>query len=237
MKQIAEHIYTIQGLQVGRVFLIEGNDGLTLIDTSLPGSEKRIEKELATKGYQLADVKNILITHAHGDHIGALAAIQAIARNAKTYVHSRDVQVTRGEIPQPLPPKESLKGIDRLMGNGFGASPPARVDVELQEGFALDHILPGLTVIDEPGHSPGQVGFWWPTQRLLISGDLCANLFGRLIRPFAAFTPDMKEAARSIRKVSEMNVGTLCPGHGPAFRGDVSGQLRALADRIEKSLS
>ncbi len=237
MKQISDHVYTVQGLTIGRVFFIEGNDGLTLIDTGLPGAEKRIEKDLASRGHKLADVKNILITHAHGDHIGGLAGVQKIATNAKTYVHTRDVPVTRGEIPQPRPPKESLKGIDRLMGNGmFGASPAARVDIDMQEGFSLDHILPGLTVVDEPGHSAGQVGFWWPVTGLLISGDLCANLFGRFIRPFAAFTVDMAEAARSIRKVAKMDVKILAPGHGPAFTGDVSGNLSQLADRIEKSI-
>jgi glyoxylase-like metal-dependent hydrolase (beta-lactamase superfamily II) len=237
MRQIIEQVYTIQGLQAGRVFVIDGDDGLTLVDTSLPKSEKRIATDLATKNYRLADVRHILITHAHPDHTGALAAIQQVAPNAKTYVHARDAAVTRGEAKSQPPPKESLRGLDRLMaGQAFPPAPSARVDVELHDGDALDHILPGLTVVDLPGHSPGQVGFWWPAQRLLMCGDLCVNIGVRFMRPFAAFTTDMAEAARSIRKAAGLNVGTLCLGHGQPYTGDVSGRLARLAERIEKSL-
>ena len=72
MHYILDGISTIEGLRIGRVYVIEAADGLTLIDTSVPGSLPQIEKELQRVGHHLSDVKRILITHAHSDHFGSL---------------------------------------------------------------------------------------------------------------------------------------------------------------------
>src|SRR5581483_8208790 len=88
MDRILNGIWSIEGLRMGRVYVIEAADGLTLVDTSVPGSLPQIEKDLQREGHQLSDVKRILITHAHSDHFGSLAALKEMT-GARVYAHAR----------------------------------------------------------------------------------------------------------------------------------------------------
>jgi glyoxylase-like metal-dependent hydrolase (beta-lactamase superfamily II) len=108
MYRILNGISCIEGLRIGRVYVIEGNDGLTLVDTSIPGSLPLIEKDLQTAGHQLSDVKRILITHAHWDHYGGLAALKQ-ATGAQIYVRGGyESSVLRGERKFALPHRSQL---------------------------------------------------------------------------------------------------------------------------------
>jgi glyoxylase-like metal-dependent hydrolase (beta-lactamase superfamily II) len=112
MYRISEGIYTVEGLRIGRVYVIKGLDGLTIIDTSLPNSLPKIERELGQIGHKLNEVKRILITHAHHDHIGSLAALKE-ATGAQVYAHHRyESDVIRGE---KLPLRPPLSGISRII--------------------------------------------------------------------------------------------------------------------------
>lgn len=235
MELIVEPIYAVPGMSVGRLYLIVGNDGLALVDTSLsPQTPQRLEAQLRRQGYKLEDIRHILITHAHPDHIGGLAAFQRAA-NARTYVHRRDAPVVRGEMPQVRPRPEELRGFARLMSAGpaMPLPTPARVDMELKGGHTLDEILPGLEVVETFGHSPGHVCFWWPEKRLLFGGDVVMRLPWGLALPFAAFTPDMQAARRSVYRVADLRPDILCPGHGAPIIGGAGAALRAFAERLQ----
>ncbi|QBD81770.1 MBL fold metallo-hydrolase [Ktedonosporobacter rubrisoli] len=163
MDRILNGIFCIEGLRMGRVYVIEAADGLTLVDTSVSGSLSQIEKDLRSIGHQLSDIKRILITHAHSDHTGSLAALKEVT-GACVYAHHRyESAVIRGEKKAILPPRSQLNLTNRLLATMFVSpdlSPAVQVDYELQEGDRLDEVLPGLEVVDEPGHSLGQCGFW-----------------------------------------------------------------------------
>ena len=60
MYHIMNGIFAVEGLRMGRVYVIEAPDGLTLVDTSVPGSLPQIEQELRMIGHQLSKVKRIL---------------------------------------------------------------------------------------------------------------------------------------------------------------------------------
>jgi glyoxylase-like metal-dependent hydrolase (beta-lactamase superfamily II) len=230
MYRILNGIYSVEGLRIGRVYVITGSDGVTLIDTSIPGAQRTIAKELETIGYRLSDVKRILITHAHNDHIGSLAALKE-ATGASVYAHHRyESAVIRGEKPVLRPP---LHGFSRVLSRMLiEKRTPTQVDHELQEGDHLDEVLSGLEVVDTPGHTPGHCCFWLPEQRLLFGGDVMAHLPFGLSLPLASYTPDMEEAKRSIHKVAEMNVATLCLGHGEPYIGNATSAIQAFASKL-----
>lgn len=233
MEKVVDGIYWVKGLIAGRVYLIEGNDGLTLIDTSISNSRGKIEKDLGTLGYSMKDIKRILITHAHPDHIGSVSDMQK-ASGAQVYVHRRDAPVVRGDQPIVVPNVAELTGISRVIVNTMSktkveAAPVAR---ELNDGDVLDEVLTGFQVVDTPGHSPGHTAYWWPEKRLMFCGDVVMRLTGRLSKPFRLASPDWPEALRSIRKIANMDVDILCLGHGNPYIGGASTHLRAFAQKI-----
>ena len=238
MYHILNGISSIEGLRLGRVYVIEAPDGLTLIDTSIPGSLPQIEKGLLRSGHHLSQIKRILLTHAHWDHYGSLAALKQ-ATGAQVYVHHRyESAVIRGEKKPLHPPYSQLRGFDRVVSAAW-VRPNLRhqvavqVDYELKEGDRLDEVLPGLEVVDVPGHSPGQCGFWQAERGLLIGGDVMMRTpSGRFVLPMIAATPDLDQAKRSIQKVAEMNVTTLCLGHGKPLIGDAASAIRAFANKL-----
>lgn len=234
MRPLIESIYAVPGMSTGRIYVIVGHDGLTLIDTSLsPQTPRRLEPQLQKRSFQLDDIRHILITHAHPDHLGGLADFQRRTK-ARTCAHRRDAPVIRGEMTLVRPRREYLTGLARLMSYGPTMPPPApaRVDVELSGGQVLDEVLPGLQVIETPGHSPGHIAFWWPEKRLLFGGDVMMHLPWGLALPVAAFTPDMAEARRSVRKVADLDVDILCLGHGAPIVGGAAARIRAFAGSL-----
>lgn len=193
-------------------YAIRDGNQFVIVDTGVNArAGDAIVSDLTSAGHTMTDIKAIFITHGHIDHAGGLARLQKLV-DVPTYVHAKDAPIVRGEA-KPDVPKASTVGFPaRLMlpmvrRAGFA---PARVDKEVAEG---DTILDGWTVVHLPGHTWGQSGLWHAESRTLIGGDVMTN-FNGIGTPPAPATPDMNLARDSIRKVAELDVDTLCLGHG-----------------------
>ena len=114
MLRVLDGIYNVQGLRIGRVYVIEASDGLTLIDTSIPNSMPQIAKELATIKHSLTDIKRILITHAHYDHFGSLADLKALTGATVYAPHFYESEAIRGEKPMPRADPAQLTGLSKF---------------------------------------------------------------------------------------------------------------------------
>ncbi len=218
MKSIAPNLYTLDGLLVGRVYLIDDPDGLTIIDGSIAQMTNRILSQITASGRRLTDIKRILLTHAHPDHVGALPELRAKS-GGQIITSAVEKPIVEGQIPVPRPGGKTggfVKGIT--------------VDQAVSEGDVIP-ALGGLRVVAVPGHSPGQIAFYQPERKILIMGDTMMHMFG-LRLPMAMATPDMDEARRSIKKVAALDVDIACFGHGQPMIGNVSAQLRAFAARV-----
>lgn len=235
MKQVTERVYMLIVSGAVNFYLIEAEDGLALVDTGMPKQTfNRLRQELPRHGFSLDSIKTILITHAHMDHIGGLPELQAALPESTTAIGAPDAPVLRGEDRPVLPPRESLGVLGRMMYGTMSTMklPTAGVDRILQDGDTLEAVLPGLRVVALPGHSPGQVGFWWEPKRLLFGGDALFNLF-RLSMPPRSLTADYAEAARSIQKVAAMQPDTVCVGHGPVIE-EARSRVEELAARVAR---
>lgn len=234
MKCITDRVYAVSNLGFGRMYVIEAVDGLAIVDTSSrPDTPRRLSRQLRKFGFHLEDIRHILITHAHIDHVGSLVEFQRLT-SARTYAHRREAMVIRGEQPVQYAPPSDLNGIYRALAAVPMPTyvPVARVDVELQGGETLDSVVPGLCAVFTPGHTVGHTAYYWPEKRLLFGGDVVLNMPWGLRLPYRPVGYNLAETRRSVRKVAEMNIDILCPGHGKPIVNGASAKLRGLAAKL-----
>lgn len=211
----------VHGLSLGpvNVFLIEDGRDLILIDTGLPGNADKVLAAIAQLGREPGDLKHLILTHAHADHIGSAAALAA-ATGAQTWMHPLDVPIAEGrERDRPITPAPNplMKAMHLVMSLAKPAPvAPVTINHPMGDGDVLS-LAGGLTVIHVPGHCAGQVAILWRGRDVLFVADCCGHLFG-LGEPLGY--EDREEGLRSQRKLAGLDFEIACFGHGkPILRG------------------
>lgn len=230
--EIVSGVYGI-GMGYVNAFLIVADDGLALVDSGLPKKKDTLLGAVAAVSKQPADLKHVLVTHHHIDHMGSLGDIKD-ACDAKSYVHPADSAIVRGEQPQPGPNPSSLLG--KIAGpviSRMGPKPTtAAVDIEVSDGEELP-IAGGIKVVHTPGHTPGHVSYLLPSRKVVFVGDAAANLL-RLGLPIGMFTVDREQAKESIRKLAGLEFDVACFGHGGVLKGEANLKFRRLAEKLAR---
>jgi len=231
-EEVVSGVYGIAMVYVN-AFLIAGEDGLALVDSGLPKRKDTILAVVAGIARQPVDLKHILITHHHVDHMGSLADLKE-ASDAKSYAHPADSPIVRGDEPQPGPNPSSLLGklAGPLLARLSPQPPAAAVDVEVQDREELP-IAGGIKVVHTPGHTPGHLAFLLPAKKVLFVGDAAANVL-RLGPPFGMYTVDREQAKESIRKLAGLEFDVACFGHGRVLKGEANLRFRRLAERLAR---
>ncbi|MEE8345921.1 MAG: MBL fold metallo-hydrolase [Dehalococcoidia bacterium] len=222
------------GMGFVNAFLIKAEDGLVLVDSGLPKRKDTILGAVAGVSAQPADLKHILVTHHHVDHIGSLADLKE-ASNAKSYVHPADTPIVRGDQPQPGPNPSSLLGkiVGPLLERLSPTAVAATVDVEVEDGQELP-LGGGIKVTHTPGHTPGHVSYLLPGRGgVLFVGDAAVTIL-RLGMPIGVFTADREQAKESIRKLAGLEFEVACFGHGRVLKGEANLRFRRLAEKLAR---
>jgi glyoxylase-like metal-dependent hydrolase (beta-lactamase superfamily II) len=156
-----------------------------------PGADaQRLISLVSGKGLEL---ECILLTHAHFDHIGAVAALKAAFPDAGVFVPPADVQVYSHAMNQLMP-----------------EYPP----VKLPEGVLGDFTHESIKVIPTPGHTPGGVCYYLSADKLLFSGDtLFAGSVGRTDLP-GGHMPTLMNSLAALKQLPDDTL--VIPGHGPS---------------------
>jgi len=111
--RIANGLYSMKTDRGGRVhaFLLDDGNGLTLIDTLYDDDGQLVLDELASIGKKPADIKHIILTHAHKSHLGGMAALKK-ATGATVCAHDWEVDIIAGRRPaekvSAFPPRKPL---------------------------------------------------------------------------------------------------------------------------------
>lgn len=217
-------------------YLVAEEDGLTLIDSGLAGNDRKILRAVAEIGRKPADIRNILITHHHADHVGALAALLAKS-GATAWVHPLDAPIVAGQRRRPAPNPGSMTGrvfgpmISRLPQNN---PPPAKAGREVQDGETVP-VAGGVAAIHTPGHTAGHTSYLMQGHGgVLFAGDAAAHMFGRLGKPLLIFTEDMAQVKESIRKLAALEFDTACFGHGGVVKGGAVAEFRRYVEKMAR---
>ena len=230
--EIIPNVHKIPGVRGTNVYLLLGQT-LTLVDAGMPGSEEKILSYIEGLGLSPGDLARVVVTHHHADHVGSLATIKQ-RTSAQVLAHPDDAPFISGEQAPPPPRSALLRLLFRLLAVMLPQADPAPVDVTVRDGDRLDALAPlgGANVVHVPGHTPGGIALHFPSERLLICGDVIDHRRNRLGPPSAAFTVDMDQAMDSLRRLAELEVDVLCPGHGAPIAGGAGDQVRAMVEAL-----
>jgi len=214
---IIENLYIVPDV-LANTYLLADEAGLTLIDTGMPRSHKKVLAYLAELGKAEEDLKRILLTHSDVDHVGGLAALVR-ASGARTYasqVEAESIAVGKSSR-QSYSSGFSIRRLLFALLNPFFKAEPFQVDEILEEGQTLP-ALGGLHVVSTPGHTPGHLSFYAPATGVLFCSE--DRLYGS--RPGVTWDPD--RARESVQKQADLGANIGCPGHGPVIK-DASGKF------------
>ncbi|WP_159884186.1 MBL fold metallo-hydrolase [Paenibacillus puerhi] len=191
------------------VYLVEEDQGLTLIDAGISHMAKGILQAAQALG---KPITRIVLTHAHDDHVGALDRLKQELPDAQVYISRRDSKLLAGdkslEAGEPVTP---IRG-------GVPKNVQTRADVLLSDGDQIGSLI----AVSAPGHTPGSMAFFDQRHHYLIAGDALQTRGGIAVSgqwvpwfPFPAMaTWDKRSALKSARKLRALNPSLLAVGHG-----------------------
>jgi glyoxylase-like metal-dependent hydrolase (beta-lactamase superfamily II) len=201
-------VHRFNRLRFVNAYLVREDDGLTLIDTTLPRAGERLRQQADRLG---APIVRIALTHAHGDHVGSLDELTEALPGVEVLISTRDARLlAKDKTLDAGEPQDKLRG-----GYPGTRTRPTRT-------LAAGDRVGSLEVIAAPGHTPGQVAFLDTRDRTLYCGDAYSTLGGVATAakvnprfPFVTMAtwhrPTALETARALRA---LDPAQLAPGHG-----------------------
>lgn len=193
------------------VYLIP-EDPITLIDTG-PKTKEAIDAlraALRKEGLGVADIRRIVLTHAHEDHCGLARALRDEAKDAEVLVHGWETghragrleyEETRQLLTRAGVPPDDVE-VMRHMYEGVRQYADSLDDdhcTELTDEAELEFASGALQVVHTPGHTPGSCSFMRQADRTLIAGDCVL----KRITPNPILSPDPVDPSRRFRSLAE----------------------------------
>ncbi|MGO9486506.1 MAG: MBL fold metallo-hydrolase [Rhodomicrobium sp.] len=224
VKRVIEGVHLVP-MGMANAFLIEGGDGLTLIDAGYPGKEEALFGAILGLGRSPDQLKHLILTHGHPDHIGS-AALIVRETGARTYMHPLDIPIAESGGPfRPLrgAPGLLLQAMCKLLYHPGERVEPVSIDQPLTAGEILP-IAGGIEVIHTPGHCAGQVALLWRPGRMLFAADVCMNVMG-LGDPVGF--ENLDDGRASQKKLASLSFNAAGFGHGAPIARGASAHFRS----------
>ena len=228
---VTDRLYLVEGDLVNWALAVDGS-GITMIDAGYPGDRDDVLASLSALGADIGDVRAILLTHAHIDHLGS-AIWFAKTHGTPVFCHADEVGHVKREYLEQASPLDLLANLWRP-GWAQWAVRAMRKGVASREGIptatALNAdvaaTLPGRPVaIPTPGHTGGHCSFI--VDGVLVSGDALITAHptcrrdGPQLLP-AIFSKSQSDSERSLAALALLETEVLLPGHGPMWEGPIN---------------
>jgi glyoxylase-like metal-dependent hydrolase (beta-lactamase superfamily II) len=236
MTEIKHGVHLVEGLThpspgVGMVSYIveEAPHDLTLIDTCYSADLPTLEQYLHNAGYEISDIKRIVITHVHADHSQAANEIKRRSGGALEILsHWAEAAYLNHNPPYSGPPSQEtvqnffnqlgLRPEDVFKKYGTFYVESIKVDRQLQDGDMVGNNN-SLQVIHTPGHTPGHISLYSKQHGIIFGGDFMSkSVMGidGLFVPPSTLSIDSTTAAISARRISNLKFDTLLLAHQDA---------------------
>ena len=198
-------IYLLGGLAPSAAYVVETPEGLILVDSGLDPDAGLLKAQMDSLGLDWKRVRAILLTHAHGDHVGGAESLRA-ATGATVYAGEGDASVLRAGKP-----REAFFSSFYMPGHD---PHPTTVDIALQGGETITLGDARVQALAMPGHTPGSLCYLLDRGglRVLFSGDVIMMIRGDQVP----------------RSELDKPLGTYSAYLPPRYRGDADAYLKTL---------
>jgi glyoxylase-like metal-dependent hydrolase (beta-lactamase superfamily II) len=193
------------------VYLI-AEDPITIIDTGPKTKEANdaLHEGLRRAGFRVADIRRIVLTHAHEDHCGLARSVRDEAKDAEVLVHGwetghrvgrleyeehRALLVRAGVPPEEVETMRKMYEGVRQYADSFDADEYG----ELRDEEELEFATGTLRIVHTPGHTPGSCSFVREADRTIIAGDCVL----KRITPNPVLSPDPVDPSKRFASLAE----------------------------------
>lgn len=232
MQNVGDGVHRL-GAKLVNWYVVEEAGKLTVIDAGNPNQYAQLPDAVARLGRSIGDVEAIVLTHAHGDHLGSSARIKQES-GATVHVHEGDEALARGKAHREyerhyvrdLGHRQAWKSLLFFVKGGATKAPPVEEVGSFGDGAVLD--VPGRPrVIHTPGHTTGSACVAIDGRGIVFTGDSLVTLSivtgeqGPMIMP-GSFNMDSPQSLSSLERLRTEPAGLMLPGHGEPWTGSMT---------------
>jgi glyoxylase-like metal-dependent hydrolase (beta-lactamase superfamily II) len=207
-------------LPLANAYLVQGERPI-LVDAGAPGDADRIVRALAQNNVRPADLSLILLTHGHGDHVGAANEL-ATASGAPIALHYADDAMARSGRNV----LGTLTGLEARMIAPFVDKPfpPVAASILIDESLDLGRYGMAGEVVATPGHTSGSISIFFDNGDAIVGDLLMGGSMGGALWPLQPrlhyFVGDFAQLAKSMDAVLARRPQQLLVGHGGPLAAD-----------------
>jgi glyoxylase-like metal-dependent hydrolase (beta-lactamase superfamily II) len=238
--EVAPNVFLQRGTDVNW-YLVQDGDALTLIDCGYPGDAEAVEQSIRALGRRPEDVRAVLITHAHVDHIGATRRLYDRYR-VPTWTGAQEARHARREYLEQAGPLDVARNIWRpgvlpwaLRVTRQGAARPYVVPhaEPFRNDGALD--LPGHPLpVPTPGHTSGHTAYLLPAAGAVVTGDGLVTGHPMLRGAGPQLLPSMfnhGDVYAGLAGLEDLDADLVLPGHGQPLHRPIRDAIREARER------
>jgi len=233
--KVADGVYSAVGFGLANSILLEGKDGLIIVDT-MESAEAAADVKKAFDGVSSKPLKAVVLTHFHPDHVfGAGVFIE----NKKIDIYSHEKTLAELDrittLTQEVTYRRAMRMFGTYLGRGemenCGIGPSLRFDDKATmayrrptktfagERFTLKAAGLKLELIHMPGETDDQIMVWMPDRKILICGDNYYKSFPNLYTIRGTKYRDVRVWARSLERMRGLGAEHLVPCHSRPVSG------------------